>query len=183
MNININEFEKYLYNFSNLSHTTVKLYKGFINNFLYEKISIDEYIVVRDFSIHQFKLFYFSFKQFNKFLSFKNMNQINIDHITVPKINPPLPMYLNEKEIKKMLNVKICRRKIFNDRNYLIVRLFFETGIRVSELINIKHIDIINNRIRIYGKGNKERFVIISHELMHKLVNIETINEYIFTNK
>jgi site-specific recombinase XerD len=48
-----------------------------------------------------------------------------------------------------------------NDRNKLILDFLFYTGLRVNELINIRHSDYQNKLLRIHGKGNKVRFVLL----------------------
>ena len=48
-----------------------------------------------------------------------------------------------------------------NQRNNLILDFLFYTGIRASELVNIKHCDYQNNMLRIHGKGNKIRYVFL----------------------
>jgi len=48
-----------------------------------------------------------------------------------------------------------------NDRNKLILDFLFYTGLRVSELINIRHCDYQNKLLRIHGKGNKIRFILL----------------------
>lgn len=82
-----------------------------------------------------------------------------------PKKIRNLPHYLKEDEIVKILN-NTNEVNIYNKRNKLIVYLLYVTGLRVSELVNIKleDIDKYNKKIKILGKGNKERFVFYEKE-------------------
>ena len=58
---------------------------------------------------------------------------------------------------------------------------FFYTGLRISELINLRHRDYQNNSLRILGKGNKVRFVLLPDFLI-KHFN-PTSPDYLFTNQ
>ena len=80
--------------------------------------------------------------------------------ITNPKIEKKLPKYINYEDIEKILNYPDLKTNI-GIRDTLILELLYVTGIRVSELTNIKLNDInINDKtINIIGKGNKERIV------------------------
>src|SRR5437660_12431739 len=50
---------------------------------------------------------------------------------------------------------------INNQRNNLIIDFLFYTGLRVKELINLKHSDYVNEQLRINGKGNKLRYILL----------------------
>ncbi len=86
---------------------------------------------------------------FNYFASIKN-----------PKIERKLPNYLSYNELSLLLD-SISLDNPHDLRNRLIIELFYATGCRVSELVNIKinDIDFYTKTIRIYGKGSKERTV------------------------
>lgn len=117
-----------------------------------------------------------SIKSFHKYLSeIYNINDISI------KINPPrfyrkLPNILTIEEVDKLLDIEL--NNAFDFRNKAILELMYSSGLRVSELINLelKDIDLTNNYVRCFGKGNKERIVPIG-EYASKYLNIY-INEY-----
>ena len=71
-----------------------------------------------------------------------------------------LPKYLNEEEINKLLNFK-CKSK-YDYRNKALLELMYSTGMRVSEIVNLKvsEVDLYNSVIRTITKGNKERIII-----------------------
>lgn len=79
--------------------------------------------------------------------------------IETPKIHKVLPKVLTEDEVDKLLDIKILNH--FDMRNKTMLELLYATGMRVSELINIKvfDIDFEQDIIRITGKGSKERIV------------------------
>lgn len=82
------------------------------------------------------------------------------NNIHNPKIEKKLPNYLSYDELAKILD-HIDLTTPTGVRNRLLIEMFYATGCRVSELINIKMNDIntINKSIRIMGKGSKERVV------------------------
>jgi integrase/recombinase XerC len=102
-----------------------------------------------------------SVRSFYNYLLLQKKVSANIfKSIRNPKIERHLPTYLNYEEIEKILeNIDISTIKGL--RNRLIIELFYATGCRVSELINIKtkEIDLYAKKIRVTGKGSKERIV------------------------
>ena len=91
--------------------------------------------------------------------------------------------HFSEDEIRKLLNAP--NKKTFAGlRDYTIMALLLDTGMRISELIGIKKKDIHVNHLFITGKGNKERIVPIGDEasrtLQQYLSQISDIEEYIF---
>ena len=84
-----------------------------------------------------------------------------------------LPKYLNLEEAKKIQNIFTIDNSKNPIRNNTIICLFLSSGLRVSELINIKLNDINynENSIIIIGKGNKERQAFFSNYCKEKLLN------------
>ena len=76
--------------------------------------------------------------------------------LETPKLPKRLPKYLTLDESVSLLN-SIGGK--FEKRDYLIITLFLNCGLRLSELININLKDIRNNTLTVIGKGNKERFI------------------------
>ena len=86
------------------------------------------------------------------------------NRINNPKKDKYLPKFLKDGEANKIFEV--CKYDTpINQRNSVIIELLYATGIRVSELVNIKISDIdINERtIKVLGKGSKERMVIFNN--------------------
>lgn len=83
-----------------------------------------------------------------------------------------LPKYLNLEQARRIQNIFTLENSKFPIRNNTIISLFLSTGIRVSELINIdlKHINLENNTIKILGKGNKERIVYLNQHCKNQLL-------------
>ena len=84
--------------------------------------------------------------------------------ISNPKHKISLPNYLKDKDLDKMFEVPDLTTPL-GQRNRLILELLYATGIRVSELVNIKinEINRYNRTIKVLGKGEKERIVVYGH--------------------
>ncbi len=99
-------------------------------------------------------------KSFYKYLLNKKKITINpTDYISYPKREKKLPNYIEYNELESILKESLKGKN--EKRNNLIIELLYASGIRVSELVNIKLSDINydNKSIRVIGKGNKERIV------------------------
>lgn len=82
------------------------------------------------------------------------------------------PEYLDRGDLEKILNVK--DRDVFKSlRNTAIIRTLYSTGCRVSELQSLNREDIINDSVRVLGKGRKYRIVFISPQAR------ESLNRYL----
>ena len=100
-------------------------------------------------------------KSFFNYLLFEGeIHSSPLNDIESPKIENKLPEVLTEDEIKKLIS-SINLDSEFGQRNKTIVEVLYGTGIRVSELIELKLSNIFfkENILKVTGKGNKERFV------------------------
>ena len=97
------------------------------------------------------------------------------NNISNPKKEIYLPKFLSNKDLNKLF--EICSTDtITNQRDTLILELLYSTGLRVSELVNIKikDIDTKEKTIKILGKGSKERIVLYNNHTssaLHKYLN------------
>ncbi len=90
------------------------------------------------------------------------------------KIDKKAPVYLTQAEIRGLIDTAV------EPRDNLIVKMLYATGVRISELVNIKKTDIDFDRdtIKVFGKGAKERIVLIPGELSSTLrVYCEQLND------
>ena len=100
-------------------------------------------------------------KSFFNYLIFEgHIKKSPVSDIESPKLEKKLPEVLTELEIEKLIKSFDIQQN-FGQRNRTIIEVLYGTGIRVSELINLKLSNIFfkENIIKIIGKGNKERFV------------------------
>ena len=87
------------------------------------------------------------------------------------------------EELEKLKKARFEQSEVIYQRNNLILDFLFYTGVRVSELVNIKLTDYIgNNQYKVHGKGNKVRFILVPKFLINKLINPYS-DKYLFTNK
>ena len=97
-------------------------------------------------------------KSFYKYLTVrtKQMSENPVADLEYPKLRKSLPKYLTMEQSAKLLqSVSGVNEK----RDYAILMLFLNCGIRRSELVGLNVTDVYEDRIRVVGKGNKERFV------------------------
>lgn len=100
-------------------------------------------------------------KSFFNYLLFEGeINSSPLNDIESPKIENKLPEVLTEDEIKRLIS-SVNLDSEFGQRNKTIIEVLYGTGIRVSELIELKLSNIFfkENILKVTGKGNKERFV------------------------
>tara|TARA_B100000900_G_scaffold361752_1_gene334654 strand:+ start:257 stop:1165 length:909 start_codon:yes stop_codon:yes gene_type:complete len=100
-------------------------------------------------------------KSFFNYLLFEGeINSSPLNDIESPKIENKLPEVLTEDEIKKLIS-SVNLEAEFGQRNKTIIEVLYGTGIRVSELTELKLSNIFFNEniLKVTGKGNKERFV------------------------
>ncbi|HVM88496.1 MAG TPA: site-specific tyrosine recombinase/integron integrase [Puia sp.] len=88
-------------------------------------------------------------------------------NIVSPKINKRLPVFVEQKDMGTLLGHVEFPETWNGQTEKLFIVILYNTGIRVSELVNIKesHIDFGNQSIKVLGKGNKERVIPISPEM------------------
>lgn len=100
-------------------------------------------------------------RSFYKYLTVKTKQ---LDHDPVadldsPKINKTLPRYLTLEESERLLS---SVDGINKERDYCIICLFLNCGLRISELIGLDDTDVRDDNVRVYGKGGKERIVYLN---------------------
>ena len=145
-------FKKFLIT-NKINDTPLNCKPETIKNYLYKSFS-DKKSISQARSISAIKSF------FNYLIFEGYIKDSPISNIESPKQEKKLPKVLTEEEIKKLIN-SIDLNHEFGQRNKTIIEILYGTGIRVSELINLKLSNIFfkENIIKVIGKGNKERFV------------------------
>ena len=105
---------------------------------------------------------------FYRFLLYHNyIEQDPSELLETPKKEQRLPEVLSLEEIERMI-AQIDMSKAEGHRNRAIIEILYGSGLRVSELVNLRLSDIyiVEGYIRVCGKGNKQRLVPISQEAM-----------------
>lgn len=116
-------------------------------------------------------------RNFYQFLVGEDLIDYNpCETIKLPKISKTLPVYLTKEEVEMLLNFPL--RTPYDYRDKAMLELLYATGMRISELINLKlsNLNIEEDFVRIMGKGSKERISPISTPAEKYLLLY--INEY-----
>lgn len=97
-------------------------------------------------------------KSFYKYLTVrtKQLQENPVADLEYPKLRKSLPKYLTFDQSSRLLQAVSGQNQA---RDYAILMLFLNCGIRRSELVGLNITDVYEDRIRVVGKGNKERFV------------------------
>jgi len=107
--------------------------------------------------------------------------------LVAPKSKKSLPVFIEEDQIASLLNEVQFEKGFIGQRNKLIIELFYVTGVRLSELINIKISDVnfISQSIKVLGKRDKERIIPITSSVVNALNNFLANNQqntYLFAD-
>lgn len=137
-----------------------------------------------------------TYKSYNKFLKeHYNKANYNIERLQTQKVEKKIPKYLTGEEVKLLLNSLDDSDKL-SMRNKALLETLYSTGMRVSEIINIKlhDVNIENKMIKVYGKGKKERYVFLNEKATQvlqkyiydgkvgRVMLLNTLSDYLFLN-
>lgn len=206
----LKEFENYLKNVKKYSINTVNSYVSDINIFIsylsvekvnYKNINRDiirsylKYLDENNYKSSSINRIlsslndYYNYLVKNKIIKYNYFNDINR-----PRKEKKLPNFINYAEYMNLIStIQKEDNTYLRLRNLLLLEILFDTGLRVSEAVNIKikDIDFKNHSIKVLGKGSKERIVYFgdyaSNYLEEYLSLREGIkssdDEYLFWNK
>lgn len=185
---NINSFFKYLEFERRSSVHTITAYKNDVGQFcdFLNRQDIEEWTQVNSKIIRQWMIEMLdegigartvtrkisTLKVLFRFLIREDVLESNpADKITTPKIPKRLPVFVKEAEMDFLLDQVDFGSDFSGVRNKLIIDLFYFTGMRLSELVDLKisQLDFGNDVIKVLGKRNKERIVPITRELKQSL--------------
>ena len=173
---NLRSFLNYLLVDKGLSNNTVKAYEADISSFFQWLDNEDlKYKNLQEDHINQYISFLFqrkmrsssvnrkisSIKSFYIFLVKRNfLKNSPLNDLVTPKQEKYLPESMSEAEVDKLLNSPDVANKIEN-RDKAMIEMLYATGMRISELVNLKITDVDMKRcvVKVFGKGSKERLV------------------------
>ena len=124
-------------------------------------------------------------KTFYKFLNKQGILSTNpMDKVIAPKRKKKLPTFIEEKQINTLLDNYSFGNNFEGIRNKTIIEAFYNTGIRLSELINLKDndIDFYSKTIKVLGKRNKERIIPINQNFLKVLSDYKKNKEHNFSS-
>ena len=173
---NLRSFLNYLLVDKGLSNNTAKAYEADISSFFQWLDNEDlKYKNLQEDHINQYISFLFqrkmrsssvnrkisSIKSFYIFLVKRNfVKNSPLNDLVTPKQEKYLPESMSEAEVDKLLNSPDVSNKIEN-RDKAMIEMLYATGMRISELVNLKITDVDMKRcvVKVFGKGSKERLV------------------------
>lgn len=201
---------------NNLDKKTVKAYKIDLEQFICFMAGIDDFYrkdeIIRyiqhlnslNFKVKTIKRKIASVKAFFSYLNYEEIIETNLFHKIKLKIKEPLilPKIIFLKDIEKLFEYIYLEKSKYNENSYkykeiardiAILEVLIGTGIRISELCNIKkeNMTYANNEMKIYGKGAKERIIpIYNKDTISALKTYEKLfykeisnSDYFFVNK
>lgn len=117
-----------------------------------------------------------SIRGFYKYLTMKAklLDENPVQDLDSPRAKRSLPRYLTLEESERLLS---SVEGIHRDRDYCILCLFLNCGLRISEIAGMNLSDVRSDHIRVLGKGNKERVVFLND------ATAEAINRYLAVRK
>ena len=132
-------------------------------------------------------------KSFYKFLVKREIIQINpTNNINSLKTDQKIPNFIKEKDIHYLFDNLKVKNDFEGERDMLILELLYGTGIRISELINLKsrNVNISKKEIKVFGKRKKERIIPIHEHILSQIKKysnkknaIKTNHEYLLITK
>ena len=123
-----------------------------------------------------------SLKSFFKFLVKEEVIKVNPTlKISSSKTSKKLPQFVGVDDMNKLLDKLKFNEDFSGYRDKLIIEIFYSTGIRLSELINIKvtDCDSVKKQIKVLGKRNKERIIPLTKELIKSIENYMTLRNQV----
>ena len=181
-NHNISEYTEYLQD-KNLSSNTIRLYLNTLNKFPQEfsTNNLKEYFRA---NLKKYEATSLKVQQWalNSYIKFKKL-QIEWERITglIPKTQRKFFDTITETELEQLKLAKVEKNPKIHERNNLILDFLLYSGLRINELVNVKHSDWQSNQLKIHGKGNKVRFVLLPDFLIKHFDPTST--DYLFTNQ
>jgi len=199
----IKKFFEYLNSYRKFSKNTLVSYQRDLNNFLsflndnkifeinrISKRTIQRFMIYlndKNLNSRTVSRHLSALRTFFNFLTFNDLIDSNpMEGIQNPKLPKNIVKFLDEGYLNQTLNVLQSKENIFQD--YVILETLYSTGMRVSEICNLKKsdIDIENGLIKVSGKGNKVRLIPLTERLKNLLLEIlkyRNSNDYIFQTK
>ena len=101
-------------------------------------------------------------------LARKLVDKDPVHGVTGPKKGRPLPQFLKENEMDRLLDAESWTESFEDVRDRTVIMTFYETGIRLSELIGLDDcmVDFSNRQLKVTGKRNKQRVIPFGEELL-----------------
>ena len=191
----LRSFFTFLYVEKGLSKNTIEAYSNDINDFLswLNKRNIQNYKEISELVVNEYVAYLFnkalksstvnrkisSLKSFYLFLIKKKIiSSSPLSEIITPKKEHYLPSSMSEDEVERLLRSPNIELDIEN-RDKAMIEMLYATGMRISELINLKitDIDLERSVLKVLGKGSKERLIPFGEKAL------DSLNSYLAKRK
>ena len=122
-------------------------------------------------------------RTFYKYL--RRVGRVNVnpmEKVVAPKKKRPLPYYVRESEMDRLLELTSEDRSFKGIRDRLILMMFYETGIRRAELLGMTDasVDLSARQLKVTGKRNKQRIIPFGEELEKEIRAYQTVRDEAF---
>ena len=183
----LRSFFTFLYVEKGLSKNTIEAYSNDINDFLnwLNKRNIQDYKEISELVVNEYVAYLFnkalksstvnrkisSLKSFYLFLIKKKIiSSSPLSEIITPKKEQYLPSSMSEDEVERLLRSPNIELDLEN-RDKAMIEMLYATGMRISELINLKitDIDLERSVLKVLGKGSKERLIPFGEKALDSL--------------
>ena len=190
------EYLDYLRIDKKYSENTINTYKNSLNHYInfFKNKDID---TIKESDLDNYRKYLYNLnldsssicnnistlKSFYKYLMlFKGLKNNPLSDMELPKRKKVLPKTLTIDEVDKLLDIDI--KDYYDYRNKAMLELMYSSGLRVSELVNLKShdIDFDNAAVRVFGKGSKERVLPISDYAL-EAIKLYIVNARIWLSK
>ena len=109
---------------------------------------------------------------FYKYLKSKGfIEETPMQKVVAPKVEKRLPHYVKKQDMESLFSEVEFTNDFSGSRDKLILELFYCTGMRLSELVELKEISVLKDSIKVLGKRNKERVIPVTGILLAKIID------------
>ena len=195
-------FIEYLVKERNYSNNTIIAYKNDLNEFQnfcliefnYENLKKSNYSFIRSWivSLVESGLSIRSINRkisvlrsyFNFLLKIGEIDKSPLKNHKPLKEEKKIQVPFSEKEINSLLDGDFFKKDYEGTMIKTLIQLFYSTGLRLSEVTNLKNIsvDLVNKKIKVLGKRNKERIIPIIDSLMNQLLKFQELKKQIISD-
>ncbi|MDD4235067.1 MAG: tyrosine-type recombinase/integrase [Bacteroidales bacterium] len=193
----IKQFEKYLTYEKRYSHNTVIAYIQDINQFfqflkLKEEIDLEKYVEIKHIRNWMISLIsegvkprtvhrkitslrvYFKYLQQNSYITSNPALRVN-----PPKMSKKLPEFVPEHQMNELDIPGLFTDDFSGIRDRIILEMLYNTGMRVSEMVGLRNIDISTSEktVKVTGKRNKQRIIPLNNYIINLIIRYESVKK------
>ena len=200
--MSLDSFIEYLVKERNYSNNTIIAYKNDLNEFQnfcliefnYENLKKSNYSFIRSWivSLVESGLSNKSINRkisvlrsyFNFLLKIGEIDKSPLKNHKPLKEEKKIQVPFSEKEINSLLDGDFFKKDYEGTMIKTLIQLFYSTGLRLSEVTNLKNmsVDLMNKKIKVLGKRNKERIIPIIDSLMNQLLKFQELKKQIISD-